>query len=96
MARHAEFEALSKRRWRVSIALTAIMTAIYFGFMMLAVLGKSWMAEEVAPGLSHGILIGALVIISAWILIVVYVVWANNSYDPQVRALRASAQDAKQ
>jgi uncharacterized membrane protein (DUF485 family) len=41
----------------------------------------------VVPGLSLGILLGALVIVASWILTWVYVRWANTVYDPQVRAL---------
>jgi uncharacterized membrane protein (DUF485 family) len=38
--------------------------------------------------LSLGILLGALVILSAWGLIWVYVRWANRHYDTTVDALR--------
>ena len=37
------------------------------------------------PGLSVGILLGVLVIVTAWVLIVVYVRWANRHYDARDR-----------
>jgi len=40
------------------------------------------------PGLSLGILLGALVILTAWVLIVVYVRWANRHYDTAIAAIR--------
>ena len=40
------------------------------------------------PGLSLGILLGALVIVAAWVLIWIYVRWANTHYDAAVQ-LRA-------
>jgi uncharacterized membrane protein (DUF485 family) len=40
------------------------------------------------PGLSVGILLGALVIVAAWVLIGIYVRWANRHYDTAVDALR--------
>jgi uncharacterized membrane protein (DUF485 family) len=38
--------------------------------------------------LSLGILLGALVIVTAWLLTWVYVSWANRHYDAAVRRLR--------
>jgi uncharacterized membrane protein (DUF485 family) len=35
-------------------------------------------------GLSLGILLGALTIVSCWILSLIYVIWANRSYDQAV------------
>ena len=39
------------------------------------------------PGLTLGILLGALVIVVSWILTWVYVRWAAAHYDPRVEAL---------
>ena len=36
------------------------------------------------PGLSLGILLGVLVIVTAWVLIVIYVRWTNTHYDHRV------------
>jgi uncharacterized membrane protein (DUF485 family) len=41
----------------------------------------------VTPGLSLGILLGALVIVVAWILTWVYVSWANRHYDSAIQQL---------
>jgi uncharacterized membrane protein (DUF485 family) len=38
----------------------------------------------VSQGLSLGILLGALTIVSSWILSIIYVVWANRGYDDAV------------
>jgi uncharacterized membrane protein (DUF485 family) len=38
-----------------------------------------------------GILLCALVIVAAWVLILVYVRWANRHYDAVVAALRKDA-----
>lgn len=45
------------------------------------------MGALVLPGLSWGILLGALVIIIAWVLTFIYVRWANNSYDEKIARL---------
>lgn len=80
--------ALAAERWRVSLLLTLAMMFIYFGFILLIAFNKSLMGMLVLPGLSLGILLGALVIVSAWVLIYVYVRWANNSYDEKIIQLK--------
>lgn len=79
---------LAARRWRVALPLTVAMLVIYFGFILLIAFDKSLMGQLLADGLSVGILFGALVIVSAWVLTGIYIWWANNHYDPRVRALR--------
>jgi uncharacterized membrane protein (DUF485 family) len=78
---------LDRQRWRVALSLTGTMVLLYFGFISLIAFGRPLLAIEVVPGLSLGILLGALVIVASWLLTWVYVRWANNVYDPQVKAL---------
>jgi uncharacterized membrane protein (DUF485 family) len=68
--------------------LTGAMMVLYFGFILLVAFNKPLMALQLVPGLSVGILLGVLVILSAWVLVGVYVVWANRSYDRHIAALR--------
>lgn len=79
--------ALAAQRWRVALLLTSAMMFIYFGFILLIAFNKALMGSLVVPGLSLGILLGALVIVSAWVLIYIYVRWANNSYDEKIAQL---------
>lgn len=76
--------ALAAARWRIALLLTTAMMFIYFGFILLIAFNKPLMGSLILPGLSLGILLGALVIISAWVLIFVYVRWANNNYDEKI------------
>jgi uncharacterized membrane protein (DUF485 family) len=64
------------------------MMVVYFGFILLVAFNKPLLGRLVAPGLSLGILLGVLVILSAWLLVGVYVVWANRSYDRRIAELR--------
>ncbi|MEH1971610.1 MAG: DUF485 domain-containing protein [Nostoc sp.] len=80
-------QALAAERWRVSLILSGAMMFIYFGFILLIAFNKPLLGSLVVPGLSLGILLGALVIVSAWILIFIYVRWANSSYDDQIARL---------
>jgi uncharacterized membrane protein (DUF485 family) len=79
---------LAKAQWRLARALTAAMMAIYFGFILLVAYAKPLLGTILLPGLSLGTLLGALVIVSAWALIWIYVRWANGHYDETVAALR--------
>jgi uncharacterized membrane protein (DUF485 family) len=83
-----QLRALDSARWRIAIALTVAMMILYFGFILLVAYAKPLLARIVVPGLSLGILLGALVIIAAWVLIWIYVRWANSHYDAGIKALR--------
>jgi uncharacterized membrane protein (DUF485 family) len=76
--------AVAARRWRIALTLSTLMLVIYFGFILLVAFGKPLLSVLLGPGLSVGILFGALTIISSWILSIVYVIWANRSYDNAV------------
>lgn len=60
---------------------------IYFGFILLIAFNKPLLGSLILPGLSLGILLGALVIVCAWILIFLYVRWANTKYDDRIANL---------
>jgi uncharacterized membrane protein (DUF485 family) len=87
-------EALAARRLRVALTLTGVMLATYFGFLLLIAYDKQALGVLVAPGLSVGILLGALVIVVAWVVTGIYVRWANRVYDVELAELR-EAPEAK-
>ena len=86
---------VSAARWRLSIILTTIMTLVYVGFILLIAFNKPLLATVLMPGLSLGILLGVLVIITAWVLIVIYVRWANQHYDSTVAEIRRAHQEGR-
>jgi uncharacterized membrane protein (DUF485 family) len=83
----ARLRDLDRARWRMAFTLTGATVLVYFGFIALVAFGRPLLAIQVVPGLSLGILLGALVIVASWILTWIYIRWANTVYDPQVRAL---------
>jgi uncharacterized membrane protein (DUF485 family) len=85
---HQELRRLDDARRRVAGWLTVAMIVLYVGFILLIAYAKPLLSATVAPGLSIGILLGALVIVAAWVLIWVYVRWANRHYDGAVDGLR--------
>jgi uncharacterized membrane protein (DUF485 family) len=81
-------EALAQAQWRLALSLTGAMMVIYLGFMLLVAWAKPLLGTMLAPGLSLAILLGALVIVAAWVLIWIYVRWANSHYDATVASLK--------
>lgn len=86
----AAHHVLAARRWRVAIILTLCVILIYFGFIALIAYRTAFMGSLIVPGLSVGILLGAIVIVASWLLTWAYVRWANNTYDPALAALKES------
>jgi uncharacterized membrane protein (DUF485 family) len=71
-------------RWRLALLLTAAMTVIYVGFILLIAFNKPLLGTILMPGLSLGILLGVLIIATAFLLILIYVRWTNTHYDHRV------------
>ena len=89
MPTHSTLEAVSAARWRIALSLTVAMMVAYFGFVLLVAFNKPLLGKTVVPGLSLGMLLGALVIVVAWVLTWIYISWANAHYDASVDGLRA-------
>lgn len=85
--REHRLQALAAARWRVAVTLTCAMVALYFGFIALIAFNRPLLGTLVLPGLSLGVLLGALVIVGAWVLTWIYVRWANTRYDVQLDRL---------
>lgn len=88
----AEFHRLVAGRWRVSLALTALLFILYYGYIILIATNRQLVSRPVSGATTTGILIAAGVIAGAWVLTATYVVWANRHYDPAVAELKARAE----
>jgi len=82
------FKALVRKRWSVSIVLTLLLFLLYYGYILIVAYGKPLLALRVGAHTTLGILLGALTIVGSWLLTVVYVLWANTSYDREVAAIK--------
>lgn len=85
---HQGHHDLAAARWRIAIVLTLAVVVLYFGFILLIAYHRSLMGSLVTPGLSLGILLGAVVILGSWLSTWIYVRWANNHYDARLDALK--------
>lgn len=82
------FQQLVARRWRVSLALTACLFVLYYGFILLVAVNKALLARRFGGDTPIGIPIGAAVILGSWVLTAIYIVWANRHYDPEAKRLQ--------
>jgi uncharacterized membrane protein (DUF485 family) len=83
-----EFKSLVGRRWKISIGLTLALFVIYYGFIVLIALDKSFMAKKIGVVTTLGIPLGVAVIVFSWVLTAIYVSWGNSTYDPEVAVLK--------
>ena len=84
-----DFRRLVARRWWVSMTLTAVLFVVYYGYILLIAANRAFLSRRIGETTTIGIPIGAAVIVAAWVLTAIYIVWANRSYDPEVARLRA-------
>ncbi len=87
-----EFKQMVSRRWAVSVALTAVLFVVYYGYIVLIAVNKPFMAQRIGEVTTLGIPLGVAVILLAWVLTAVYVVWANRTHDVEVRRLKDQIQ----
>lgn len=83
--------ALARLRWRMAVTLSALVVVIYFGFILSIAFHKQALGALLAPGLSVGIVAGALVIVLTWSITWFYVRWANRHVDGEVERQNRSA-----
>ena len=89
IANDERYRRLLRSRSRLGWALTALMLAIYFGYILLIAFRKDWLATPIGQGVtSRGIPLGLFVIVAGIVLTGIYVWRANRSFDPLVEALR--------
>ncbi len=83
-----EFKALVMKRWRVSLVLLALLFVSYYGYILLIAGNKALVSMKIGEVTTLAIPLGIASIVIAWVLTAVYVVWANNVYDPEVERLK--------
>lgn len=86
--RNPKFQELVRTRSGFAWTLSAVMLAIYLGFIFLVAFAKPLMAMKVGGGVtSLGIVLGLVVIVSAFLLTGIYVRRANSRFDDLTRDL---------
>ena len=62
----------------LALALSGVILVMYLIFVYLVGFEKAFLGTQITPGLSWGILLGALVIIVSWVLTLVYLLASNR------------------
>jgi uncharacterized membrane protein (DUF485 family) len=87
-----DFKALVKKRWTVSFVLLTLLFTSYYGYILVVASAREWVSQKVSSApdavTTIAIPLGIGAIVVAWVLTAIYVVWANNVYDPEVERLK--------
>jgi len=83
------FKHLVARRATVSIVGIVLLFVTYYGYVILIGASPQTLARKIGDYTTLGIPVGVAVIVIAFILTAIYVVWANSSYDPEVQRLKS-------
>ena len=88
MLANPKFQKLVRTRSSLGWTLAAVMVAVYFGLIALVAFDKPLVAQPVGDGpTSVGIVLGIGVILTAIVLVGVYVAIANTRFDAMSREL---------
>jgi uncharacterized membrane protein (DUF485 family) len=80
--RNPKYQQLVAERSALGRSLSIAMMVIYFGFILLVAFAPGFLGASLTGGVTTvGILIGILVILSAFALTAFYVIRANGTYD---------------
>ena len=84
------FHSLSGQKNTISIILTILELVLYFGFIGLIAFNKPFLAQKLAGegATTIGIPIAVGTILGSWVLTGIYIFWANNKYDEQVKQVK--------
>ena len=83
-----DFKRLVSLRWTVSMVLLTLLFVTYYGYILLIPYAPDFMKSKIGEVTTMAIPLGIGVIVIAFVLTAVYVVWANSSYDPEVERLK--------
>lgn len=88
IGRDPEFRALVWRRSRLAWLLSGIMTAAYFGFVLLVAFAPDLLGRAIGSGVTTlGIPLGLMVIAAAFALTGLYVWRANTEFDTVIERI---------
>lgn len=83
-----DYHAAVRGRARFGRSLAALMCVVYFGFIAAVAFAPGKLGAPIDGGfLSVGLVLGLLVILTAFVLTAIYVVRANSAFDRQTRAI---------
>ncbi len=85
----SEFKSLVGKKTVVSVILTILLFINYYGFIFSIALNKQMLSQKIGQATTLGIPIAVGVILVSWALVAIYIVWANNTYDPEIKRMKS-------
>ncbi|WP_234262702.1 MULTISPECIES: DUF485 domain-containing protein [Hydrogenophaga] len=93
IATHPRYQELKTRRSRFGWTLTAVMLAVYYGFIVLVAFDKELLAQRLGAGVTTlGMPIGLGVILFTIAITAVYVRRANSEFDEMTEEIKKAVQ----
>jgi len=83
-----DFLQLSSQKNTISIILTVLELALYFGFIGLIAFNKPFLATKLSGAITIGIPIAVGTILLSWVFTGIYIWWANTKYDVLVKKVK--------
>jgi len=85
-----DFKTLTSTKDSISIVLTILELVLYFGFIALIAFNKPFLAQKLSEGgaTTIGIPIAVGTIFFSWVFTGIYIYWANNKYDADVKKIK--------
>ncbi|MDE9366954.1 DUF485 domain-containing protein [Luteipulveratus sp. YIM 133132] len=82
-----EFAELRSRFRRFVFPMTALFLAWYFAFVLLGAYAHDFMSHKLFGNITTGLVLGLLQFVSTFAITLIYVRWANRTFDPAAEAL---------
>lgn len=97
MRSNPKFQQLVGTRGRFAWTLSAIVLAVFYGFVMLVAFAPAFLGQPVAEGsaLTFGIAGGLFIFVSFWLLTALYIRRANTEFDALTEEIVKEARHAE-
>ncbi|KNX36116.1 DUF485 domain-containing protein [Luteipulveratus halotolerans] len=84
-----EFAELRSRFRKFVFPMTALFLVWYFAYVLLGAYAHDFMAHKLWGNITTGLVLGLLQFVSTFAITLLYVRWANRTFDPAADALAA-------
>ncbi len=83
-----EFAGLRSTFRKFVFPVTGLFLVWYFAYVLLAAFAPSFMSTKVVGNINIGLILGLLQFVSTFAITMVYVRWADRTFDPAAESLR--------
>lgn len=84
----AEFQELRRTHRGFVFPWAVFFLLWYFAYVLLAAFAKDFMATKVAGNVTIGLILGLLQFVTTFMITILYMRWADRTFDPKSDAIR--------